>query len=87
MAVGVCVWSTLNVQYWAWETQVGFTRKECRGGAPSCSWPGSVWTLAYCQNPWARSLLVRGTENLWLAAMQVKCMWSELNGLITPTFE
>lgn len=30
---------------------------------------------------------MRGTENLWLAAMQVKCMWSELNALTTTVFE
>lgn len=51
MAVGVCVCSTLNVQYWAWETLVAFAQKECRAGAPSCSWAGLLWTLAYCQSP------------------------------------
>lgn len=30
---------------------------------------------------------MRGIENLWLAATQVKCIWPELNGLTTTVFE
>lgn len=87
MTVGVCVRRTLSVQYWTWETLVGFTQEGCRAEAPSCSWTGLVWTLAYCQILWARSVLVRGTENLWLTARQVKCMWLVLNRLTTTVFE